>query len=62
VEGVNDRYSSTCMQVVQLCSEIHKLINSIWNEKELPQQQKKFVTLPVYEGSAVAVKMSVLMN
>jgi hypothetical protein len=21
-----------------LCSEIHKLINSIWNKEELPQQ------------------------
>jgi len=47
VEGVNDRYLSTCMQVVQLCSEIHKLINSIWNEEELPRQQKKFFTLLV---------------
>lgn len=62
MEDVNDRYSSTCMQVVQLCSEIHKLISSIWNEQEPPQQRKKFVTLPVYEGSAVVVKVSVLMN
>jgi len=38
------------MQVVQTCSEIHKLISSIWNEEELPQQWEKFVTLPVYEG------------
>ena len=62
MEGGNDRYSSTCMQVVQLFSEIHKLVSSIWNEEQLPQQQKKFVTLLVYEGSAVVVKMSVLMN
>jgi hypothetical protein len=24
-------------------AEIHKLINSVWNEKELPQQWKSFV-------------------
>jgi hypothetical protein len=30
-----------------MCSEIHKLNNSIWN-KELPSQWKKFITAPLY--------------
>jgi hypothetical protein len=30
-------------------SEIHKLINSIWNEEELPQQWKKSIIVPVYK-------------
>jgi hypothetical protein len=28
-----------------LCSEIHKLINCIWNKEEFPQQWKKSITL-----------------
>jgi hypothetical protein len=29
-----------------LCSEIQKLINSIWNKEELPQQWKKSILVP----------------
>jgi len=29
-----------------LCPEIHKLINFIWNKKELPQQWKESVIAP----------------
>lgn len=43
-----------------MCYEIHRLISSIWNEEELPQQWKKSGAAPVYEGFAVIVKMSVL--
>jgi hypothetical protein len=32
-----------------LCSEIHRLINSIWNKEELPEQRKKFFTVPIYK-------------
>jgi hypothetical protein len=32
-----------------LCSEIHKLINSIFNKEELPQQWKESVIKPVYK-------------
>jgi len=30
-------------------SEIHKLVNSIWNEKELPEDWKESVILPIYK-------------
>jgi len=30
-------------------SEIHKVINSVWNKDELPQQWKESVILPVYK-------------
>jgi hypothetical protein len=32
----------------KICSEIHKLINSIWNNEELPQQWKESITVPIY--------------
>jgi len=32
-----------------LCSVIHKLINSIWNKKEFPQQWKDSTTVPIYK-------------
>jgi hypothetical protein len=31
-----------------LHSEIHKLINSVWNKEELSQQCKESVTIPIY--------------
>ena len=33
-------------------SEIHKLINSVWNEEELPEERKESIILRayVYEG------------
>jgi hypothetical protein len=34
----------------KICSEIHKLINSIWNKEELPEQLKESVIVPVYKG------------
>jgi hypothetical protein len=33
----------------KLYSEIHKLINSIWNKEELPQQWKQSITVPIYK-------------
>jgi len=30
-------------------SEIHKLINSIWNKKELPEEWKESITVPIYK-------------
>jgi hypothetical protein len=30
-------------------SEIHKLINSIWNKEELPEQWKKSIIVPIYK-------------
>jgi hypothetical protein len=50
-----------------LWSEIHKLINSIWNKEELPDQSKESITVPIqrkgdktdcsnYRGDITAVK------
>jgi sorting nexin-29 len=33
----------------KICSEIHKLINSIWNKEELPEQWKESVIVPIYK-------------
>ena len=30
-------------------SEIHKLINFIWNKKELPEEWKESITVPIYK-------------
>jgi hypothetical protein len=32
-----------------ICAEIHKLINSIWNRQEFPQQWKESITVPIYK-------------
>jgi hypothetical protein len=32
-----------------LCSKIHKLICSIWNKKELPQQWKESIIVPIHK-------------
>jgi hypothetical protein len=32
-----------------LRSEIHKLINSIWNKEELPEQWKESIIVPIYK-------------
>jgi hypothetical protein len=34
-----------------LHSKTHKLINSIWNKDQLPQQWKESITVPVYKNS-----------
>jgi hypothetical protein len=33
-----------------LRSEPHKVINSVWNEEELPQQWKQSVTVPTHRN------------
>jgi hypothetical protein len=32
-----------------LCSEIHRLTCSVWNEEELPQQWKESIIVPIYK-------------
>jgi hypothetical protein len=32
-----------------LCSEIHKVINSMWNKEELPEQWKESIIAPIYK-------------
>jgi hypothetical protein len=32
-----------------LCSEIHKPISSVWNKKELPQQWKESIIVPIHK-------------
>jgi hypothetical protein len=31
-------------------TEIHKLINSIWNKEELPEEWKESILIPIYKG------------
>jgi hypothetical protein len=33
----------------KICSEMHKLIISIWNKEELPDQRKESIVVPVYK-------------
>jgi hypothetical protein len=33
----------------KICSEIHKLIISIWNKEQLPDQWKESIVVPVYK-------------
>ena len=33
-----------------ICSEIHKLINSVWNKVELPKQWKESIIVPICKG------------
>jgi hypothetical protein len=35
--------------VEKLWSEVHKLINFIWNKEELPGQWKKYILIPVHK-------------
>jgi len=35
----------------KLCSEIHVLINSIWNEEELPHQWEESTIVHIYKQS-----------
>ena len=30
-------------------SEIHKLINSVWNKEEFPMEWKELIIIPVYQ-------------
>jgi len=32
-----------------ICYEIHKLINSIWNKEEFPDEWKELITVPIYK-------------
>jgi hypothetical protein len=32
-----------------ICSEIHKLIHSIWNKEELPEQWKELIIVPIFK-------------
>ena len=34
-----------------ICSEIHKLINSILSKEELPEEWKKSIIVPIYKGN-----------
>jgi hypothetical protein len=46
-----DQISSEMIQARDniLHSEIHKLINSIWNREQLPQQRNESIIIPVYK-------------
>jgi hypothetical protein len=38
-----------------ICSEIHKLINSIWNKEELPEDWKELIIVPIYKSDKTVV-------
>jgi len=38
-----------------ISSEIHKLINSIWNKKELPEEWKESIIVPIYKVDDILV-------
>jgi hypothetical protein len=46
-----DQIPAELIQAVEntLHSEIHKLINCIWNKEELPEQWKEFIIIPIYK-------------
>ena len=33
-----------------MCCQIHKLINSIWNKEELPEEWKQSIIVPIYKN------------
>jgi hypothetical protein len=33
----------------KICSEIHKLINSLWEKEEFPEQWKESIIVPIYK-------------
>jgi len=37
-----------------ICSEIHKLINSIWNKHVLPEEWKESIIFPIYKKGDTA--------
>ena len=37
------------VQIKTICCEIHKLIISIWNKEELPEEWKESIIVPIYE-------------
>jgi hypothetical protein len=48
-----DHISAEVIQVgdEKLCSEIHNLIHSIWNNEELHQQWEESIIIPLYKNS-----------
>jgi len=32
-----------------ICSEIHKLFNSVWNKEVLPEEWKECIIVPIYK-------------
>ena len=37
----------------KICSEIHKIVNYIWNKEELPEQWKESITVPIYKKDCI---------
>jgi hypothetical protein len=45
----SDQIPAELIQI--LLSEIHKLINSVWNKEELPDQWKESIIVPIHKKS-----------
>jgi hypothetical protein len=43
-----------------LCPEIYKLINCIWNEKELPDKRKESIIVPIYKKGDKLIAVTII--
>ena len=52
IEKLKTHTSSGINQITAelIYSEIHELINSIWNKRELPEQWKEWIIVPICKG------------
>jgi hypothetical protein len=41
-------FTKSLMQILKKHSKIHKLINSSWNEEDLPDQWKESIIVPIH--------------
>jgi hypothetical protein len=49
--GIDQILAEMIQTEVKYCFQIHSLICSIWNQEELPQQQREFITVPIHKQS-----------
>jgi hypothetical protein len=47
--GTDQILSEVIPAAGETCSEIHKLINSIWNKEELPEHWKESITVSIFK-------------
>jgi hypothetical protein len=45
-----------------LLSAIHKLINSVWNKEELPDQWKEYIIVPVNEKGVIKLTVIIIVG
>jgi hypothetical protein len=57
-----DKILAELIQAGGICSEIHKLINSIWNKEEMPKQQKEEMPKQLKESISVPIPIHMKGN